>query len=467
MKKALALLLSLVTIISCMSFVTANAADEEEYITYSLGEMTLSHLNPGLFPTNSNNMLAVFGPGNSLNGRYWTKIYARSDGAGSFVVEEKIGCHRAYNKTVENGCIAIMIMYAPLSANSITNKFAIENWLVWDRIKVGDKLTISGVNWLKKTIDTTGTWTTADFSSNAKVKVTAVRPTSGPVTPYTGKTIVAMGDSITVGGGWTYDLSDALHTDVINSGFGGDTAHASLAARYDTYVAPYNPDIVIVSFGINDAVSSLAKPDLPAALAQYEKALRNIYARNTAIGAKTVFQSANNIKIATFEDNVSYNAYGGLQGWIDTVIGTMKAVAEEYDCVFIDLYSMWKERELAPTNLVDSTHPTEVGYDANLELIIPAFKDNANVLCDTEEAFDWDNIPTGEYTYDIPVGILGDVNGDEKVNNLDATVVLKYDAGIENEIDASVADVNGDGKVNNLDATVILKYDAGIIDSIG
>jgi len=466
MKKILSLILTMVMLVSCMSFVTANAADEEEFVTYSLGEMTLSHINPGLFPTDSNNMLAVFGPGNSLNGRYWTKIYARSDGAGSFIVEEKIGCHRAYNKTVENGCIALMIMYAPLSANSTTNNFAIKNWLVWDRIKVGDKLSISGVNWLKKTIDTTGTWTTASFTSNAKVKVTAVRPVSGPVTPYTDKTIVAMGDSITVGGGWTYDLGDAIYADVINSGFGGDTAHASLAARYDTYVAPYNPDIVIVSFGINDAVSSLAKPNLPAALAQYEKALRDIYARNTAIGAKTVFQSANNIKIATFEDNVSYVAYGGLQGWIDTVIGTMKAVAEEYDCVFIDLYSMWKEKGLAPTNLVDSTHPTEVGYDANLELIIPAFKDNVNVLCDTEEAFDWDNIPTGEYEYDIPVDNLGDVNSDGKVNNLDATAILKYDAGIVNEIDASVADVNGDGKVNNLDATMVLKYDAGIIDSL-
>ncbi len=63
-------------------------------------------------------------------------------------------------------------------------------------------------------------------------------------------------------------------------------------------------------------------------------------------------------------------------------------------------------------------------------------------------------------------GLLGDANGDGKVNNLDATAVLKYDAGIIDEtgLDLSVADVNGDGKVNNLDATCILKYDAGIIN---
>ncbi len=65
---------------------------------------------------------------------------------------------------------------------------------------------------------------------------------------------------------------------------------------------------------------------------------------------------------------------------------------------------------------------------------------------------------------DDPIYALGDTNSDGKVDNLDATVVLKYDAGIVDEI--ANADVNKDDKVNNLDATVILKYDAGIIDEI-
>lgn len=60
----------------------------------------------------------------------------------------------------------------------------------------------------------------------------------------------------------------------------------------------------------------------------------------------------------------------------------------------------------------------------------------------------------------------GDVNLDGKVNNLDATVVLQYDAGIiELSATKKAGDVNGDEKINNLDATEILKYDAGIIDS--
>ncbi len=61
----------------------------------------------------------------------------------------------------------------------------------------------------------------------------------------------------------------------------------------------------------------------------------------------------------------------------------------------------------------------------------------------------------------------GDVNGDSKINSLDAAQILKHDAMmITIEGDALVAaDVTGDGKVNSLDAAQILKFDALIIDS--
>ncbi len=60
---------------------------------------------------------------------------------------------------------------------------------------------------------------------------------------------------------------------------------------------------------------------------------------------------------------------------------------------------------------------------------------------------------------------IGDVNADSYVDNLDAAMLLKYDAGIIdiNDTQSLAADVNGDGYVDNLDASMILKYDAGII----
>ena len=57
----------------------------------------------------------------------------------------------------------------------------------------------------------------------------------------------------------------------------------------------------------------------------------------------------------------------------------------------------------------------------------------------------------------------GDVNADGKVNSNDASLVLRYAAGLVKEIDTSAADVNGDGKVNSNDASMVLRYAAGLI----
>ena len=66
-----------------------------------------------------------------------------------------------------------------------------------------------------------------------------------------------------------------------------------------------------------------------------------------------------------------------------------------------------------------------------------------------------------------PTFTLGDVNEDDKVDFLDAIVVLRHDAEIiqltDNQMKA--AEVNKDGKVDFLDAIMILRYDAEIIDS--
>ena len=62
--------------------------------------------------------------------------------------------------------------------------------------------------------------------------------------------------------------------------------------------------------------------------------------------------------------------------------------------------------------------------------------------------------------------LLGDVNGDGKINNIDAAMVYGYNNG-KNELteaQLAAADVNGDGKVSNLDAAMIYGYNNGKID---
>ncbi len=61
--------------------------------------------------------------------------------------------------------------------------------------------------------------------------------------------------------------------------------------------------------------------------------------------------------------------------------------------------------------------------------------------------------------------LLGDVNNDSSVDNLDASIILQCDAGkIDLYIPNEVGDTNYDSIVDNLDAVLILKYDAGLIN---
>ena len=63
-----------------------------------------------------------------------------------------------------------------------------------------------------------------------------------------------------------------------------------------------------------------------------------------------------------------------------------------------------------------------------------------------------------------PDVLLGDANGDGRVNARDARLLLRYAAGLadEDEIDLAAADYNGDGRVNARDARGVLRYAAGL-----
>ncbi len=61
--------------------------------------------------------------------------------------------------------------------------------------------------------------------------------------------------------------------------------------------------------------------------------------------------------------------------------------------------------------------------------------------------------------------ILGDVNGDGKVDTTDAKIIMQYDLGMlgEEALMLAAADVNGDGKVDTTDAKIIMQKDLGLI----
>lgn len=69
---------------------------------------------------------------------------------------------------------------------------------------------------------------------------------------------------------------------------------------------------------------------------------------------------------------------------------------------------------------------------------------------------------------DLPPYTKGDINGDGRINSLDAAMILRYDSGLISFglVQKLAADTNGDGKANSLDAARVLRYDAGIIGTL-
>lgn len=61
--------------------------------------------------------------------------------------------------------------------------------------------------------------------------------------------------------------------------------------------------------------------------------------------------------------------------------------------------------------------------------------------------------------------LMGDVNGDKKVNSMDAMLVLRHYVGFvgADQLTVAAADVNGDGNINSVDAMLILRHYVGFI----
>ena len=107
-------------------------------------------------------------------------------------------------------------------------------------------------------------------------------------------------------------------------------------------------------------------------------------------------------------------------------------------------------------------------YDANEPTPTPTSEPTPTADPTIDPTEDPTPTPTTEPTTEPttqPEVVIGDVNGDEKINTADAVVVLKYSAEMITLDDRQMiaANTNKDDKVNTADAVLILKYSAGMI----
>lgn len=216
--------------------------------------------------------------------------------------------------------------------------------------------------------------------------------------------IVAFGDSVTHGGfaGSEVDQEAVYHhllkkrileigeyipVNVINAGIGGLTAAQSLE-RMERHVFSHSPDLVIVSFGLNDVNGTLE---------EYLGALRNIFESCQRHGTDAIFMTPNmlNTYVAegTEEKHIPYahiTAEYQNSGKMDDYMSAAVALAKEMGIAVADCYRKWKElaKTQDTTMLLDNriNHPTRQMHQLFADTLFETIFGEASKSCITGDS---------------------------------------------------------------------------------
>ena len=154
-----------------------------------------------------------------------------------------------------------------------------------------------------------------------------------------GDQIVAIGDSITAGGGYLRDIDAVLAAQypdlklpkVINKGISGQKAE-DLVQRFDADVVKLKPAYVTISIGINDVWHRLGSPHDAKILAAYKKNVATMVEHAQEAGIKVILLTPTLIQ----EDPKTEGNKRLVQ-----YVEAEKQIAAEKKCQFVDLHGMF------------------------------------------------------------------------------------------------------------------------------
>ena len=169
-----------------------------------------------------------------------------------------------------------------------------------------------------------------------------------------------------------------IPVNMICAAIGGTTAHKSLP-RLESQVLVHRPDLVIVSFGLNDVNGEL---DV------YLDALREIFEKCQSVGSDVIFMTQNmmNTYVAQgtperFWEYAHKTAEMQTSGRVERYFASASALAQSMGVTVCDCYARWKalyESGVDTTLLLSNriNHPTEKMHelfaDALFEAIVGA-----------------------------------------------------------------------------------------------
>lgn len=168
---------------------------------------------------------------------------------------------------------------------------------------------------------------------------------------------------------------------VINAGVACDTAQGGLA-RLERDVISFDPDLVTISFGLND--SSAGKEGLDI----YVGSLRNMVQEIRAQTKADLIFITPNMMLTRVNPNIHRKhkeVVGPMikrsqEGIVDAYAERMRAVARELDVPVVDVFSVWRkwEKQGRDINLLlanGTNHPGQEGHELIARLLFEMLKE--------------------------------------------------------------------------------------------
>jgi len=154
-----------------------------------------------------------------------------------------------------------------------------------------------------------------------------------------GDTIVAIGDSITQGGGYLRMIDAVLAQQypdlkiprVINAGISGQKAE-DLIRRFEKDVVARKPAFVTISIGINDVWHRLKNPHDPKVLEAYRENVAKMVDMAQAAGIKVIILAP-----TVIQENPEAEGNKRLAMYVEAE----KKIAAEKKCTFVNLHEMF------------------------------------------------------------------------------------------------------------------------------
>ena len=148
-------------------------------------------------------------------------------------------------------------------------------------------------------------------------------------------------------------LYPTVQINIINSGISGGAAPGGFR-RLERDILPFSPDLVVVSFGLNDCCN----PDYTVPV--YEEAIRGIVTKLRQAGSEVIYLTQNfmNTRLANrgmdpaLREGSRLNLQKQQDGILKQYMQAGAAAAEACGAEVLDLYSVW---ETLAANQVDTT----------------------------------------------------------------------------------------------------------------